>query len=632
MTDGSPNYMKSTSSSEAKKELFQASLQNTQSGSYGKRASSVSSKKHEKTLSRSSSLNAQERTTCSSTLKDSKFPSYLMLNSEGASVMKVCSYKYCSLNDHLQQPSLPSLKSSISARRHLLKTQKSMRREARSPQILKGPCETKKDKNIEQENVFDERPAYDEANMVIPIITPLAQETDMHFFIEVHVKENEGDTEDRQQMNFAIKENGLAVEEDGVKQITPSMNNVVLKSEIDLEEVLKNCFTDVTIEANTNNTFYQEQNAEDADESQQPTWFHEEVSIGSCISNVSYDEENEENIELDVSDSHFIDLEWEEEHCCASSHEEDIDSSVSSEETDSKSESFLKSFPDVSAMNFQDLASSHIMDILVEEAVQEANEEEYTCSETESQGINSFLEGTSESIETRGTDYSSNGISCDQSSSTEEVFQHLTDAEDNNRENEKHVGDEANCATKILDHEMVENSEGHNMIEACATDENLEYSDSSQENSDESISKEKQTIIVVQDLQLLESSSFIGDGKKNARTNWQWTNRRQRRVQDDDEEMRNIKPQKPNFLSLAPDQEPEKVKLKHQMMDERKNADEWMLDFALRQTITKLAPDRNTKVALLVEAFETVMSIPKRETHVRNSSPFAHARPIQACI
>ncbi|KAE9616494.1 putative calcium/calmodulin-dependent protein kinase [Lupinus albus] len=579
-------------------------------------------------------VNAQERTTCSSTLKDYKFPVYLMLNSEGtesegASVMKVCSYKYCSLNDHLRQPSLPPLKCSMSARRNLLKTQKSMKHETRSPQILKGPCETKKDKNIEQGYVFDGRPAYDEANMVSPIVTPLAQEIDMQFFIEVRVKENEGDIEDQQQMNFSIEENGLAVEEDGVKQVTPSMTHDVVKSETDLEQDLKICFDDITIESDTNQSFYQEQNAEDADESQQPTWFHEEVSIGSCRSNVSYNEENEENIELD-------------EHYCASRHEEDIDSSVSSEETDSKSESFLKSFLDVSAMKFHDIASSHIMDILVEEAVQEANEEENTCSETESQGITSFLEGTSESIETRGTDYSSIGISCDQSSSTEEVFQHLTGAEDNNRENEKHVGDEASCATKILDHEMVENNEGHKMIEACAVDENLEDSNSSQENNDESISKEKQTITVVQGLQLLEvdqvnankleSSSFIGDEKENASNSWQWTTTRQRRVQDDDEEMRKIKPQKPNFVPLAPDQEPKKVKLKHQMMDERKNADEWMLDFALRQTITKLAPAGNTKVALLIEAFETVMSIPKRETDMRNNSTFAHARPIQACI
>jgi hypothetical protein len=65
------------------------------------------------------------------------------------------------------------------------------------------------------------------------------------------------------------------------------------------------------------------------------------------------------------------------------------------------------------------------------------------------------------------------------------------------------------------------------------------------------------------------------------------------------------------------------------MMDERKNAEDWMVDCALRQVVNKLAPARKKKVALLVEAFETV--IPKCESHLRNKSGFAHARHIQTC-
>ncbi|KAK4253800.1 hypothetical protein QN277_010429 [Acacia crassicarpa] len=95
--------------------------------------------------------------------------------------------------------------------------------------------------------------------------------------------------------------------------------------------------------------------------------------------------------------------------------------------------------------------------------------------------------------------------------------------------------------------------------------------------------------------------------------------------------MRKFNPREPNFLPLVPDPEAEKVDLKHQMMDERKNAEEWMVDYALRQTVTKLAPARKRKVALLVEAFESVNPISKCETHMRNKSSFSHPRPIQAC-
>lgn len=91
-------------------------------------------------------------------------------------------------------------------------------------------------------------------------------------------------------------------------------------------------------------------------------------------------------------------------------------------------------------------------------------------------------------------------------------------------------------------------------------------------------------------------------------------------------------PREPNFLPVEPDPEAEKVDLKHQMMDERKNADEWMLDYAIQKAVNKLAPARKKKVALLVEAFETVMPVPRYDTQHRHSSlPFNDARPIQAC-
>lgn len=107
---------------------------------------------------------------------------------------------------------------------------------------------------------------------------------------------------------------------------------------------------------------------------------------------------------------------------------------------------------------------------------------------------------------------------------------------------------------------------------------------------------------------------------------------RRRRPVKDNEEPRSFNPREPNYLPLEPDPEAEKVDLRHQMMDERKNSEEWMLDFALRKAVTELAPARKRKVALLVEAFETVLPLPKYETRIRHTSAaFAHPRPIQAC-
>ncbi|KAK9058054.1 hypothetical protein SSX86_022894 [Deinandra increscens subsp. villosa] len=100
----------------------------------------------------------------------------------------------------------------------------------------------------------------------------------------------------------------------------------------------------------------------------------------------------------------------------------------------------------------------------------------------------------------------------------------------------------------------------------------------------------------------------------------------------DDDDAREFNPRGPNFLSETPEPDAETVDLRHQMIDERKNAEEWMVDFALQQAVTTLAPARKRKVALLVEAFEKVMPDPIRvyETH-NTSKAFTNSRPMQAC-
>ncbi|GER25813.1 calmodulin binding [Striga asiatica] len=65
-------------------------------------------------------------------------------------------------------------------------------------------------------------------------------------------------------------------------------------------------------------------------------------------------------------------------------------------------------------------------------------------------------------------------------------------------------------------------------------------------------------------------------------------------------------PKKPNLLPLTSEPESEKVNLRHQTAGGKKNAEEWMLDYALRQAVRQLEPTQKKKVSLLVKAFETV--------------------------
>lgn len=153
-TGMSPNYMKGTSSSEARKENKSRlnNLTRTQKNQTGLKHDSrhgVNSKPSSRMvrgLTKAPSFKrCSQRATCSSTLKDSKFPDYLMLHDDeavsGTSVLKVCPYTYCSLNGHLHKQ-YPPLKSFISSRRRSLKSQKSVKMEAPKEDLVEMYVET----------------------------------------------------------------------------------------------------------------------------------------------------------------------------------------------------------------------------------------------------------------------------------------------------------------------------------------------------------------------------------------------------------------------------------------------------------------------------------------------------------
>ncbi|XXG50517.1 hypothetical protein AAC387_Pa02g4513 [Persea americana] len=50
------------------------------------------------------------------------------------------------------------------------------------------------------------------------------------------------------------------------------------------------------------------------------------------------------------------------------------------------------------------------------------------------------------------------------------------------------------------------------------------------------------------------------------------------------DQLKKFNPRPPQYLLPVPDPEAEKVDLRHQIMDERKNAEEWMIDHALQKT------------------------------------------------
>ncbi|XP_013668384.1 calmodulin binding protein PICBP [Brassica napus] len=67
-----------------------------------------------------------------------------------------------------------------------------------------------------------------------------------------------------------------------------------------------------------------------------------------------------------------------------------------------------------------------------------------------------------------------------------------------------------------------------------------------------------------------------------------------------------LSPKTPRFLPWEPDPETEKIRLRHQEVGGKRNSEEWMLDYALRQAISTLPPSQRRKVSLLAQAFDTI--------------------------
>ncbi|EES02053.1 uncharacterized protein LOC8062327 [Sorghum bicolor] len=113
--------------------------------------------------------------------------------------------------------------------------------------------------------------------------------------------------------------------------------------------------------------------------------------------------------------------------------------------------------------------------------------------------------------------------------------------------------------------------------------------------------------------------------------------RRRRTSQEGVKQMRPFKPKPPNFLPAETGPEAEKVDLKHQEVDDRRAAEEWMVDYAIRKEVKKLARAQKRKVEMLVQAFESVLPTvanekkqPEQQDNGDKSS-FTLTWPSQAC-
>ncbi|XP_022939017.1 calmodulin binding protein PICBP-like isoform X1 [Cucurbita moschata] len=677
-SDGSPNYMKSTSCFDARKEVSQVSsricsdikkprrrsLENSAHGSVTglkptRCLTKCSSEKLVRTLTKTPSFKKSSRValcadmnshraTCSSTLKDSKFPAYLMLShgateSEGTSTMKVCPYTYCSLNGHRHAP-VPPLKCFLSARRRLLKTQKNLK-------VEPSGCGVKRVDNAGGE-VLDED--------MIPEV--LVNDGGLDFFIEIF---SENKVEGAGSVNRVMNEDCAGVSCYDVR------DEAELNGEGDSEPVVEN-ISDGSMDSEVGL----------GEDSAGSVNLHS-VMDGDCAGVSSYN----------VRDEAELNDEGDSKPVVESIYDGSMDSEVGLGEDGAGSvnlDSVMNGdCAGVSSCNVRDEA--------------ELNDEGDNKPVVENISDGSMDSEVTEGIFFHGDEYEDNTSSTDTDMEEWEEQQFLSmesdgldELEDQSEETHLQNGELAGFGTEkqlpdndlVLQEELLDadidtdtDTNTDNQIDSQEKLDDSNHGDeaenSVQENSNQSLEahlsdEQCQDISVTEtsavleitgneelsDLKMQETSSNdnsivpvdIVEGKEAAKLsrtavdssqeldlwskNWE-VNPRSKRVGEESEDPRSFNPREPNYLPLVADPEAEKVDLKHQLIDDRKNAEEWMVDYALRRTVTKLAPAKKKKVALLVEAFESVMPTTSRyEFHVRNhaSRAFTPAKRIQACF
>ncbi|KAG5539151.1 hypothetical protein RHGRI_019641 [Rhododendron griersonianum] len=760
-SEASPNYMKSTSSFEARKERSQVSFNSSQSSMESKnpkktsnnsRLSSVSGQKPGKPPARTSSLELVrtltkspsfkpvrgstkkrsqvvlcenlevQRATCSSTLKDSKFPTYLTLSPgatelEGTSAMKVCPYTYCSLNGHRHAPS-PPLKCFLKARRRLLKAQKSMKLGCLSPRRVK---------EISKRIVADV-PAIQGTDSNGPEITQMVPEDLVDFFIQIYtgnMKDAAGKIGGREENGDDMEE--VDFDEDGGGKVVERGSNEEWCYEMNSEDSLCNSGEVVLPELEA----------------------AEEVYLASPA--------QEEEAPESMSDGTDSDMEWEEgQHSSTPSPNDEMGNSSQTNneydlETGSSSGDDIVSFCKESVFKSDSIVSQYFDEIPAGEGLEEFFEGESSDSDgsNDNLGSDESLEGFNNqnyllsltngvegdsTTEGRGPieeaseareeethqDYSSSDrienyhreemvvesllpktedpetkqslkqefLAADAGDATEDEDQEdaakswiripsfdlsqdfsgadkdmtkedtneiqfgaaakegelnqifISEALQNNNDDEcqnKSEKDHREAGSLKISHSMISEDQTHSGLNKVTFAENITEDVDEMEVGYSTISDPEETLPSSKNAAITRAKpAFIRGGRYPSEEMLKAPNNlkiiRCKRSDEELVEPREFNPRDPNYLTVEPDPEAEKVDLRHQMMDERKNSEEWMLDYALQQTVFKLAPARKRKVALLVEAFEKVIPTPKYEAHLGEKSPvFAHARPIQAC-
>ncbi|XVF07153.1 hypothetical protein REPUB_Repub06bG0114100 [Reevesia pubescens] len=727
--DSSPHYLMATSSSDMKKEHLQASpcysessfdsceqdkeiltnekqhlaypgnksIRVLRTSTLGpmriltKMASLKSKPSSTKKCSKISSISdpTVERATCSSTLKDSKFPDHVEINpggseSDGTAVLNVCRYSYCSIYGH-HHGNKPPLKRFVSMRRRVTKSQKSLKPDRQSSGKAKHSSTRKKGIQTEK-RVFngDLGFAVQQTTADIREIPSVPGKVGSDFVDLAETVPGESSSSDpSHEENLQQSNNPRKVEQQipgalqvfkdrslGCNGIGAEQHKAIFDSpgtKIKIEEIVR--INPHNGDHKSINTFGHPKFGDaSSQEFQDPTQFDKlslkpDKTLSICNERVPVDEEASRDVNKDIA------------------------SSLNLEEYKGHAGNRVKTLETVSTGGSCELPNGHFSSAsvtgMMEEptsACEEKNEDseqdqgilqpamaasstDAACkTEMENQknftfwkliyqhmvtGLDADLEtqkpipgmNSEEQVENLSNAREKND-SCQEISRTNQAM-NIEDHEASNLKLEFCRSDAImlvqqafdKILTEIPDHSPDDQSIASEIISDQdflleRQDEGKEVSISTSSNSIEDC-----TIQDREEMQLQTDNKIASEEVKAARIERKksdkqmpnsWSNLKKlvilKRFVKSLEKVRNLKPRTIYYLPMDKDREAEKIQLRHQNLKGRKNAEEWMLDHALRQVISTLAPSQKRKVAMLVQAFETVIPLPENGDDMRSNA------------
>jgi len=551
-----------------------------------------------------------QKATCSSAIKDSKFPYHLELQpqgreSEGNSAMEVCPYSYCSLHGH-HHSDVPPLKRFVSIRRRLLRNQKSMKSESRSSRRVKRSGNAKKGTRTSQLPSCGDSAVLETSHDKIAVSSSIGKTAGPR---SGSTKEGAYGGDDKDTSNVISVTDIQILQQEADEGRVENLNLDVLKIDSHSNTAKADASTSVADEQlNKARRLNQNRVVESRDINNMVSF----ASIGKPLQEeTAASEENNQDV---VQNYQFLSSDSEHGYAIDVSHE-----------TQKEKQKHMGLWNLIYQHMATGIATENGAQPPLNKKTTEEEKDENTLPGINKSGSFQDFSSTDQSNDEEDHDEHSGKIhqyQCNAIKLVQEAFDRiLAEIPDQSSDDQSITGDTSDKELAVKDQ---------------SEDGQLSILTSYDSDGDSIVQEPEELRLKADNAFEREKAQSRVESKSNQQMPKSWSNLKKililKRFVKALEKARTFNPQKARFLHAEAELGSEKVHLRHQNLEERKNSEEWMLDHALQQVISTLAPAQKRKVALLVRAFETITPLTEVCTSPRfNTEASSHTTPVKTC-